>query len=44
MKIDVESYTLPHFTPEDLRTTPDQATDKLNRLVDAVQYLIDNRA
>lgn len=41
--IDTERYTLPHFSVDDLRNTPDQFIDKLNQLVDTVQYLVDNR-
>ena len=42
MILDTESSTLPIFTVEDLRSTPDQFIDKLNQLVDTVQSLVDN--
>lgn len=42
MIINTESPTLPIFTVDDIRTTPDQFVDKLNQLVDTVQKLVDN--
>lgn len=41
MILNTESPTLPLFTVDDIRTTPDQFIDKLNQLVDTVQKLID---
>lgn len=43
MLIDTNPRTLPLFTVEDVKTTPDQFIDKLNQLVDIVQVLLDNR-
>lgn len=42
MILNTESPTLPLFTVEDVRSTPDQFIAKLNQLVDTVQTLIDN--
>lgn len=41
--IDTDKPTLPDFTVDDLRSSPDQFISKLNSLVDIVQVLVDNR-